>query len=322
MDTRLYDSSEPGPPSGWLWLGKPYEEAENCAWDDVATTAGAALDLDGSRLKGNPGEVYWGALNLHGRCWIYRILPAGKDRLGRPGRYLIAIFTAATLEELDWRAISLLQDELSILIADPSHLSIITSHLRDPRLKSSLMDELFRSLPSDRMRPIQDRLSAALESLPAGGRVFFAIDTHTGSVLRRRDSSDDASTNHGVQPPDAASAPSLQSEKQKPSVPARRLQAPASLHYNNDMKIGLLVVSLLCSLIVGWYVGANVWSGKAEIEQPVGFRDAAHAISEIERATAYLRNHYFPNDTTPSSAAPSEPLRLNPARDDEPLRQR
>ncbi len=274
MDTRLYDSSEPGPPRGWLRIG---DDAGGDGWDSIVVAAGNILDANGSRIKKAPHEAFWGALYLDDQFWVYRILPAGKDRYGRPGRILAAIFRSDTLPDFQWSTISSIQSNLESLATDPRDLGKIQNLLQESTSANSLMYELVRSRPSDQIRPVQDAICNFLESLPSGGHVFFVIEESSGCVLRR-----DERLVEAPQKTDEFSP--VKTAQPQPPLPNR-----SNLSMMKRLKHAIPI--LLFGLILGGFLGRTFFQNKPPEQKEPVFLSTADALNTIKKAADYIENN-------------------------------
>lgn len=274
MDTRLYDSSEPGPPRGWLHL-RDDDKADG--WDVVVTAGGNMLDRDDSRTKKDPHEAFWGALHLDDQFWVYRILPAGKDRYGRPGRIVAAIFRSDTLLHFQWSTISRIESNLESLATDPRDLAKIQNLLRESTSTDSLMDELVRSRPSDQIRSVQDTICKSLESLPSGGHVFFVIEESSGCVLRR----------------DERLVEAPQKMDEFSPVKTAQPQPPLPNQSNPSMmkRLKYAILILLFGLILGGILGRIFFPSKPPEQKEPVFLSTADALNTIKKAADYIENN-------------------------------
>lgn len=187
MQTRLYDSAEPGPPHGWLDMGAPPQAPEMKAWDEVIPWILRGDPPDKAGANAASSLQFWGGLRWQDRWWIYRLLPAGLDRHGRPGRTLTALFCAKDKQGFEWQAIGSIADELEALAKDPRHLSAVQRVLHQARTEKSLTDDLLKKPQRSLSEPLRSALLSIVSGLQEGEHERFTANTEGLISNRTRD---------------------------------------------------------------------------------------------------------------------------------------
>lgn len=287
MQTRFHDSSEPGPPHGWLDGGRAVATYEQAYWENIIPFIRQALRT----LVGTGREVsavqFWGILRLGGRWWIYRVIPAESDgRSDRPGRTLAVIFCAKEKDGVDWVGISAVAPELEKLANDPSHLALLLNRLESSRPGASLTDKLFKQPSTLLYQALKSEIDRSLDGLEEGWHEYFTT-IENGSVSKRE--REEVYPN----PPSLPSAPKPHSET--PSVAAPIKPPPSSKL--TPMKIFTHVLCLIIGLLLGF-----ILHGVSEPKIPAGkeppkVRTDQDAISHLRAVTDYLNQRSRPTSS-------------------------
>lgn len=291
MDTRLYDTDEPGPPRGWLG-GAIDKTAEARHWQEVVNVAISALEQDGSRSSDPKGELYWGGLKLHGRHWLYHILPAGRDRHGRLGRCLIALFSANRKTDFDWRLMGRVQCELVMLAADPGRLKQIVTLLHESRRGVSLTDQLVGGGSTLASTSIQRHLAEFSADLSEGGQFFGAFHQDTGEMLRQKCQVGDSPARQEPLPHLEGKVELNKRQDQEASTSTLKGCVNKSRKHSLMKNLSIRTISVVAVFfIIGYAIGHN--RGANSVPKPsgvtIGFINQKEALETLSKSLQHAQ---------------------------------
>lgn len=282
MQTRFYDSAEPGPPHGWLDADQEVSPTKRPIWENAITVIQqAARHLAGSMRGGDVSSQIWGGLHAGGCWWIYHVIPAGEDRFGRPGRTLTVLFCSQNKEGFDWETISIVAPEMEALAKNRNHMVSLLRRIHRSQPIASYTDDILK-LPSTPLHEaLKSEMGCLLDGLGEGHHEYFTISGN-GTISNRGQES----ISPKALPPQPTPKPT--SETTLPKASVRKLQ---------PVKPPLMKPSISHALVlgIGLLVGVGlhwVLSPKATIEKPhknqLIFRSDDEAIFHLRAATDYL----------------------------------
>ena len=291
MQTRFYDSAEPGPPHGWLGENHGVPSKERPVWENVVSIIQQAARRLTDALRKNVSLQMWGGLHTGGSLWIYRVIPAGEDRFGRTGRTLTVIFCSGSKEGFDWGAISAVAPEMEILAKNRNNLPALQRRLDSSQSSASLTDDLLKQPSSpwlEALKPVMDCLLAGLEE---GSHEYLTISGDCSISNRGRED---------ISPKPAPPPPTPRPNSETAAVAAPVKPAPSSKL--PPMKIFTHVLCLVIGLLLGFVlhgVPDSKTSDKKELPKVSTDQDA---ISHLRAVTDYLSQRSGP--TSPGVSAP------------------
>jgi hypothetical protein len=248
MQTHLYDSDEPGPPHGWLKCGNIPADASGADWEPVVARIIKDFSEQHSDFRESAtvklSPQFWGVLRFNSNFWLYRVLPAGKDRFNRPGRYIIALFCAPTIESFDWHLVAGISSALKDLTVALPDLSAIQAVLHGTKRSTSLADRVLVRKPSDPSQSIETHLNGALSDLKGESHCLMVIEndgTATRNCL-------DIKIQTTKRPLEAPNVPLTRSR------PPSREMPPTSFQMTGKLKIFPLASALL-GFTLGYALG-------------------------------------------------------------------
>lgn len=304
MQTRLYDSAEPGPPHGWLDMGAPPQAPDLKAWDEVISWVlrGEPRAKEGATAASS--LQFWGGLRWKERWWIYRLLPAGLDRHGRPGRTLTALFCATDKQGFEWQTIGSIADELEALAKDPRHLSAVQRVLHHARTEKTLTDDLLKKPQRSLGEPLRSALLSIVSGLQEGEHERFTASAEGLISNRTREAF--------AQPPSHPPATQNPSAKTGPAEPASTGK-PSTF-----MKKGIShFMCVIAGMALGYLLQHHFSAPKpSATKSELTFTSVKHAILVLRKATDYIEDSLEPNQSsTAPSAKPKQPERYLPAQE-------
>ncbi len=301
MQTRLYDSAEPGPPHGWLDMGAPPQAPDLKAWDEVIpwVLRGEPRAKEGATAASS--LQLWGGLRWKDRWWIYRLLPAGLDRHGRPGRTLTALFGATDKQGFEWQTVGSVADELEALANDPRHLSAVQRLLHQARAEKTLTDDLLKQPLRSFPEPLQSALLGMVAGLQEGEHERFTASAE-GLISNR--------TRETFAPP-----PSPPPAVHTPSAEPANEGKPSTF-----MKKGIShVMCVILGLIVGYALQSSSFAPKpSATRSKLKFKSVEEALAKLRDALddidERVKTKKFDSgpDATARQLEGDSPIRENP----------
>jgi hypothetical protein len=281
MNTRIYDSAEPGPPRGWLSCGIPLDDADQTTWTQIVTLIMQALDKHPSKIRESSEPVsfpqHWGALHEGDRYWVYRIFPAGKDRFGRAGRTLTSLFCGSSLDDFVWGTIEKVASQLESLATSPSHLEKVKRIIECSLQPGSLVDQVVATKGRSLEKLLTAELEAKLAGLKAGDHYSIAISEDAEVTERKL-------VNH--LPKKVLVQPGLRQEPPKPVA-----HIPISLNNGPNQIMFRLITYLVC-VALGFGIGFVFNDIKPDTgqthEDRVKYRSDKEVIAGLLSAVEYL----------------------------------
>lgn len=282
MQTRFYDSAEPGPPHGWPDGGHTLTAQERAAWDDaIPFIRHTVRTLAGTGSEGVRSQV-WGGLHFGERWWIYRGMPAKADsRSDRPGRTIAVIFCSEDIRGFDWACIRAVATELETLAHDSSRLALLLRPLDSTPKSTSLTDDLLKEAPTSLMEAIKSEISCLLNGLAEGSHEYFTI-TASGSVSNR------GQENVAPKPPGPSQTLQSAAKTASPTAPITKSQP-------DKPPFMKLIISHVAALGIGLLLGfslPDVFSPKPPAEETgkngPKFRSVEEVIVHLRAAADYL----------------------------------
>ncbi len=308
MQTRFYDSAEPGPPHGWLDADQGVPLKERPVWENAVTVIQqTARRLTDSLRGGDVSSQIWGSLRTGGCWWIYHVISAGEDRFGRPGRTFTVLFCSDNKGGFDWETICTWAPGMEALAKNRSHLDLLLRRIDRSQSSASLTDDLLKQPSSPLLEALKSEMGSLLDGLGEGSHEYFTI-TENGTVSNR------GQENISPKPPSPRSAPKPNSETAAVAAPVK----PAPSSKLPPMKIFTHVLCLVIGLLLGFVlhgVPDSKTSDKTEMPKVSTDQDA---ISHLRAVTDYLSQRSGP--TSPGEPPPpraqaikvSEPKKLTP----------
>lgn len=277
MQTRFYDSAEPGPPHGWLDMGAPSEDPEMKVWEKVIPWV---LRVEHRAKDGTDAAFsiqYWGGLRWNDRWWVYRLLPAGLDRHGRPGRTLTVLFCATDKQGFEWETVGSMAYELDALAKDRGHLSAVQRLLHQARSGKTLTDDLLKQPQKLFSEPLKSALLVMTAGLQQGEHEHFMANAD-GLISNRIRETFAPPPSH----PPAVEIPSAKpSNEGKPST---------------SMRIGIShFIFVIFGLIIGYALQPPFFAPKPSPERSeLTFTSVKDAILVLRKATDYIEGSLEP----------------------------
>ncbi len=279
MQTRFYDSAKPGPPHGWLDGGRGITAQDRTVWENVIPFIRQTVRTLVSSVRESTPIQFWGGLQLGGRWWIYRGIPAEADRRSdRPGRTLAVIFCSEDKAGFDWVGISAVAPELETLASDPSHLALLLRRLDSPPTSASLTDDLLKQPSTPLLEALKSEMGRLLDVLGEGSHEYFSI-SGDGTVSNREREDISPKPSQRLKPTSETATPTAPVKKPQPDKP------PLMKIFVSHVLF--LVIGLLLGFGLHGRSSPNPPAEKPQKSQPI-LRSDDEAISHLRAATDYL----------------------------------
>jgi len=98
----IYDPAHRKDGSYWQWSSDQITPM----WESAVALIHQGWPVKSGGLDHIDARCYGVLEGVSGRCWLYRVYPAGRDSFGRPGRYFVVLFQPSSICEVTLREVA------------------------------------------------------------------------------------------------------------------------------------------------------------------------------------------------------------------------